>query len=172
MSSGRIVIESDVEMRGSTSISKPILGQDCVGNAQVKSDAKISAEKLQHLHQITYSQDVDSTVSEEKKVIHIVQGNGTIKKFYAGVASVPTADGKDITIDLKKRDASGEESVLNEALVITEEKSSWTVYDANLDGTKTSVEDGDILYITIDIPDGGTDAKGLYVGLKLYEDAL
>jgi len=138
---------------------------ESVGNAAVKSDAGVSATKLEHQHQPAYAQESATTAAAETRVVHVVRGAiGTTVAFEAGCIT-PCLGNATITVDLLKNGAS----VLTAAITLDNGQAAYDTVEATIDDD--ALADDDVLEVDVSVNAGtGTLGEGVFAGLTLRED--
>lgn len=134
-------------------------------DSDVSASAGISASKLQHQYQPTWSQP-NTTATAETRVLHRVFGaTGTVSGFKAATIAACIGDST-ITVDLKKNGSS-----ILSAPIVLDNANTARVAEAGTISTP-SVVAGDELEVVITVSAGtGTLGTGLSVSLKVREDA-
>lgn len=137
----------------------------------VSGSAAISADKLEHQHRHTYSQEAAATAATGTYAIHVCNGaTGTIKAFKAGLVSVgSTSVTHTVEVDLIKATQGGATAtVLSGVASITTSNTNYQMVAATI-GT-AAVATGDVLMLVIDVTTP-TNTAGLFCTLDMYEDA-
>ena len=148
---------------GSAADNYNVPGTLTCGQFFITGTTEIPTKNLKHVHRHIYSQEIDTTPSSEKRVMHVAVAAGTIIAFKAGVAVKETAGGT-VTINLCKNDETT--SVLTAAIVLNSSNTAWIVEVAAI--TTPAFVAGDVLVATI-ANASSTDAEGLFVMLDVTE---
>jgi len=158
-------LEGPVHVKGMLTAASVVLPAGTVTDAMVNASAAIDADKLQHRHHVTWSNESATAAADGAWVVHVVRGTtASVVSFEAGcvVACVGAAT---VDVDLLKNGAS----ILTAAISIDSGDAAY----AKVVGTIASAAlvDGDVLEISVDeTAGGGTVGKGVFASLALDED--
>ncbi|MAH47562.1 hypothetical protein CMI37_17205 [Candidatus Pacearchaeota archaeon] len=159
-------IEGDMFVAGNISSRTMAIPDGTVINADVSASAAIAATKMEHRHQVHYSQEVDTTAADEGRVIHVVYGStGSIVAVEAGCVIANIGDST-VTVDLHNNGAS----ILTAPISIDSGDAAYAIVAGSID--TAALADDDVLEVIIDATvGGGTLGKGLFVSVIISEDA-
>jgi hypothetical protein len=163
-------LEGNTHVNGRLSARSMLIPAGTITNAMVAAGAAIEAAKLEHQHQVPYSQGGAATAVADRRMIHRVYGaTGSVLKFSASAVVKMTDGGSDdfsVTIDLKKNGSS----ILTTPIVL--DKSTLTANYLDVDGmlSASSLAAGDVLEVTVAVAGSvGTQAIGVYANTVLRE---
>lgn len=138
----------------------------------IAEDAGVEASKLQHQHQPDSRQANGADVASRTETVWVAQGGGTIEGVIVRPGVAPTGGDKQYTVDVKKAPAGSNTftTVLSGVVTVDSSILNGTVQDGVL--SVTSYNAGDALQTVVTASGStGSQGQGVYVGLKLREDA-
>lgn len=159
---GSAVVRGDLWVMGAAT-----LGDDSIGDDQVKSDAAIAASKLEHQHRASFGQESATQASDEAKVVHVVKGAvGTVLKVMCGCVVAPVGAAT-VSVDILKNGVS----ILTEPLVLNTTNMNVAYASVEAVVSSAALVADDVLEVNIvETTGGGTQMKGLFVHIDLEED--
>lgn len=147
-----------------------VFGGEVIGNANVKTGANVSADKLSNRIAINYGQDTGSDVVSATKVVHVCRAAGTVKSVEVRPLTAPTGGDKQFTVDVKKAvDGSGTFSSLLSAVVTVDNTAPDQTREQGSLITTPSVADGDAIQIVV-TASGSTGSQGQGVQITINID--
>lgn len=135
-----------------------------ISDAAVQAGAQIDATKLDHQYDVIYAQESATDALVENKVIHIVQGVGTLVSFAAGSVVKAAAAGNAV-IDLLKNGST----VLSGTITLDSTNTNYILEPAP-GYTSTTLAIGDVLEFKL-TSTAATKPKGVFCRLVVREDA-
>jgi len=160
-------IRGDVYINGNLQAKTQTYPATSIANADIAAAAAIAASKLEHRHNIMYSQESDTQVPSDATypIFNCYGATGTTVAFEAGSVT-PCTVTRTVTVDLLKNGVS----VLAAAIVLDVGNAARTPEAAVVD--TSAIADGDLLEIDIAKAGAAGDyAKGLYCTVVINEDA-
>lgn len=156
----------DLYVSGVLSAGTFNLSSGSVTDAAVLSNAGIDADKLEHRHRITYSQESGTTSATEDKIIHVVHGTaGTVNAFEAGSVTLCTGAGT-ITVDLHKNGST----ILSAPITLDTGNTVYVTESGTI--SSASLSDGDVLeVVVVATAGGGSVGNGVFASVEIDEDA-
>jgi len=140
------------------------LPDSCVGDQEIKSDANIDADKMQHLYKpgTIFDLAIGATPVAREEVVFVASTAGTIRGFHAMLNDTGTST--DVDFDLKVNGSSVLSSVVN----ITNADSDRAVADGSINTPAVSV--GDVVSISLAVT-SSTGAQGPFAWAEIEETA-
>lgn len=140
---------------------------ECITDAAVASDTQLAADKLQHQHAPTFSQDIGATATAQGKVLHVARFAGKLESFHAGsvVACIGAAT---ITWNLKKNGTT----VLSSTLVLNSSNTAYVSVPATLNPAAVDYVAGDTFTAELTAAaGGGTIGTGAFCAARFNENS-
>ena len=149
-------VNDDLRVKGRLQADAIDLPANSVVNATVSSGSPLDTTKVDHQHVPVGSQVHGSAAVNERRVIHVAHGDGTVADFVAGIV-VAAVGAASVTVDLRKNGAS----ILNAAISITNANTAYQKVVATFSSTAYVV--GDVFEVVIvATAGGGTLPQGLF----------
>jgi hypothetical protein len=159
--------EGALTVNGRLTCDELLIPDGTVTDAMVNQAAAIAATKLEHQHEINFSQAHGTAATAERRVIHTVYGgDASLVSISAGVTVACSGVGATITVDVYLNGTT----VLSAPISIDRFTATYTpTYGAF---TETAAEADDVLEVVVTASAGaGTLGQGLFVSLIVYEDS-
>ena len=157
------------EFRATGTVSVP---GSSFGNRELDSSDPATVEKLQHQHQLSYSQADGTDVAAAIVPVYVVRGTtATILSIDVVCLDAPSGGDKTFTVDLKKSNVGSPSpaTVLSAAVTYPNATPDCTVRPGTI--SSASLVDGDTLVIAVAVSGStGTQGQGLVVTVTLKED--
>lgn len=160
-------ITGDVYTGGNLSAQTMTIPAGTLLDAGVNAAADIAATKLEHRHNLTYSQEAATAAADGSWALHRVYGtSGSVVSFKAG-SFVANSGASVVAVDLLK---NGTTSILSAAISLTSSHTALQVVSATI--STATLTAGDILIVKVDgTAGGGTLANGVFADLVITEKA-
>lgn len=163
-----------VEFEGTTTFTGTVrMPTGSLTNASFSSSSsdRLTAAKVVHRVDLTYSQANGSNVASETKVLRICRGIGTVKAVKVRPTTAPTGGDKAYTVDvLKAGDASGSwTSLLSSVITVNSSSADNTLQSGTLIGTPTTAADDSIRIVVTASGSTGSQGQGVCVTI-FYEE--
>jgi len=157
--------DNDVYVAGSLiPVGGITLPSSSVTNTSVQAGADILASKLEHQHEIVFSQDIGVDCASQAKVVHVVYGtSGTIVAFKAGAVTVAGAT-TTVAVDLKKNGTT----CLSSTITLNNTQTAYQLVTGTL--SVTTLTAGDVLSVHFTLT-GSNKPQGVFATLVLTEKA-
>lgn len=156
-------IEGNLTYQGAVSYQGTVtLPSETVTNANIRTAAGISADKLEHQFSPVLSQS--GTAVGETKVVHVVNGEtATVLDFSAGMIAHCTGDAT-VTLDLKKNGVS----ILTGTVGLSSAQSNYQTVAATI--ASAGLVAGDVLSVVVTVNAGtGSLGTGLFYSAVIRE---
>jgi|SRR5882724_1696239 len=146
-----------------------------ITNADIISNAGISATKLQHQHSVNVELFEKATaIIAQTKLLYICRGaTGLVIQAEAAMYVQATGADRTVSIDIQKSTGGGAfATIMTAVIAITNATAIFTAVEGTVNATPAALVDGDILQAVISVSGAaGAQAKGLLLTVTLREDA-
>jgi hypothetical protein len=141
------------------------LGSGTVGDEQVKTDANIDADKLQHLYKVgsNFALAIGATPAAREEVVFVASGTASVRAFKCLLNVTGTTT--DVGFDLKKNGTS----ILSAAVNITNAASDRAVQTGTI--SAASLTAGDVISLSL-ATTTTTGAQGPFAWVEIEEVAV
>jgi hypothetical protein len=141
------------------------LGSGTVGDEQVKTDANIDADKLQHLYKIgsNFALAIGATPAAREEIVFTASGTASVRAFKCLLNDTGTST--DVDFDLKKNGSS----ILSAAVNITNAASDRAVQTGTI--SAASLTAGDVISLSL-ATTTTTGAQGPFAWVEIEEVAV
>lgn len=154
-------LEGDTHIEGTLTAKTVSLPANTVTNAAVRSDAAISASKMEHQHRKTFAQE--GTATSVTRAVHVARAAGTVRFFYAGSIAIAVGAAT-VTLDLRKNGTT----ILTGVITLDSANTARVVESGTLTGN--TVVAGDVLeVVTVATAGGGTLPTGVFAEVGIDE---
>ena len=141
------------------------LGSSTVGDEQIRANANIDADKLQHLYKVgtSFNLAIGGTPAAREEIVWVASGTATVRTFKCLLNDTGTST--DVDFDLKKNGAT----ILSAAVNITNAASDRAVQTGTL--SSATLVAGDVLSIEL-AATSTTGAQGPFAWVEVEEVAV
>lgn len=158
-----LFVEGNIQGKSNTPSAGSVI------DSSVAANAGIQASKLQHQHQLSYSQGNVNAVADQK-VVHVVRGaTGTLESFSVGLITPPdtASGGKTAIVNLLVNGVS----VLTAAITLDSTAVSRNLAAATITTSAIVAEDVIEVAVTLGAGSTGTAPIGVFAALVIRESA-
>lgn len=141
-----------------------------IQDADIAEGANIGAQKMEHQHNVPYSQADGAAVVSETKAVWVATATGTIESFVVRPQTVPISGDLQYTVDVQKAAAASGTytTILSSVVTISSADTDETEENGTL--STTSYSDGDCFQVVVTTSGStGTQGQGVIAMLKLRE---
>lgn len=158
----------DVDFGGANSFTAPD-GSITSNSFSAVAGEALATSKQVHRFAVNYSQASGSDVVSETRIVHIVQGAGSIKAVEVVPDTAPTGGDKQFTVDVLIGNAStAYATTLTSAVTVNTSSVTRTIQAGTISGGGT-VADGDSVQVVV-TASGSTGSQGQGVNVLISID--